>query len=115
MDDKTALYLVREDYDDKEYEAIETDVDGGHLKHDVTLYYCVYLRKSDNTCWQVFYECSYYDGLDASSVYAVQVEKKEVLTIEWVSVKCSSKRQDCAKRGISSDLTPGYLESIWRW
>ena len=29
MDDKTALDLVREDYDDKEYEAIETDVDGG--------------------------------------------------------------------------------------
>ena len=87
MDDKTALDLVREDCDDKEYEAIETDVDGGHLKHDVTLYYCVYLRKSDNTYWQVFYECSYNEGLDNYSVHATQVEKKEVVTTEWVSVK----------------------------
>ena len=87
MDDKTALDLVWEDCDDKEYEAIETNVDVGHLKHDVTLYYGVYLRKSDSTYWQVFYECSCSEGLDASSVYTVQVEKKEVLTIEWVSVK----------------------------
>ena len=87
MDGKTALDLVREDYDDKEYEAIETNVDGGHLKHDVTLYHCVYLRKSDNTYWQVLYECSYREGLDAFSVTAIQVEKKEVVTIEWVSVK----------------------------
>ena len=94
MDDKTALDLVREDYDDKEYEAIETNVDVGHLKHDVTLYYCVYLRKSDNTCWQVFYECSYSEGLDASSVYTVQVEKKEVVTIEWVGVKNVSSRKE---------------------
>ena len=27
--------------------------------------------------------------------------------------KCSSKRQDCSKRGIPFDLTPEYLESIW--
>jgi len=84
MDDKTALDLVRKDYDDKEYEAIETRVDGGHLKHDVTLYYGVYLRKSDNTYWQVFYECSYNYGLDDFSVTANQVEKKEVVKIEWV-------------------------------
>jgi hypothetical protein len=87
MDYETALDLVREDYDDEEYKAIETDVDGGPLKHDVTLYYCVYLRKSDNTYWKVFYEYSYNKGLDDSSVTATQVEKKEVVTIEWVSVK----------------------------
>lgn len=27
--------------------------------------------------------------------------------------KCSSKRQDCLKRGIPFDLTPEYLEAIW--
>ena len=27
--------------------------------------------------------------------------------------KCSSKRQDCNKRGIIFDLTPEYLERIW--
>ncbi len=27
--------------------------------------------------------------------------------------KCSSKRQDCNKRGITFDLTPEYLERIW--
>ena len=27
--------------------------------------------------------------------------------------KCSSKRQDCLKRGIPFDLTPEYLETVW--
>jgi hypothetical protein len=87
MDYETALNLARQDYDEEEYEPIKEYVDAGHLKHDYTLYYDVYLRKSDNTYWQVFYECSYNDGLDKESVTAAQVEKKEVVTVEWVAVK----------------------------
>ena len=87
MDYKTALNLALEEYDDGDYELIEQDVDAGHLKHDVTLYYHVYLRKSDNTYWQVYYSQSYNYGFYEDSVEATQVEKKEVVTFEWVVVK----------------------------
>jgi hypothetical protein len=83
MDYETALNLAQENYDARDYEAIEENVDAGHLKHDTTLYYGVYLRKLDNTYWQVFYACSYNDGFDEDSVEVRQVEKKEVVTVEW--------------------------------
>ena len=87
MDNQTALSLVTEDYDDKDYDIIEWGVDDGHVKHDTTAYYSVFLRKSDDTYWKVNYHTSYNYGLDEDNVYGSQVEKKEVVKTIWVSIK----------------------------
>lgn len=83
MNEQIALSLVQEDYDESEYEPIEECVDDGHVKHDSTNYYSIFLRKSDMTYWQINYTISYDNGLDDDSVYAYQVEKKEVVTTIW--------------------------------
>jgi hypothetical protein len=87
MDEKTALLLVREDYNEDEYETIEEWVDDGHSKHDDTNYYNIVLRKGDNTHWKIKFTSSYNNGLDDYSVYALQVEKREVVTVQWVAKK----------------------------
>ena len=87
MDEQTALLLVQEDYIGSEYEVIEEWIDDGHRKHDATNYYNIVLRKGDNTYWKINFISSYNNGLDEYSVYACQVEKKEVVTVEWVTKK----------------------------
>ena len=87
MDEETALLLVREDYNENEYEMIEEWVDDGHSKHDATNYYNIVLRKADNTYWKIDFISSYDYGLDDCSVYAYQVEKREVVTVEWAVKK----------------------------
>ena len=87
MDEKTALLLLRENYNEDEYEAIEEWVDNGHSKHDGTNYYNIVLRKGDNTHWKINFTSSYDNGLDDDSVYAIQVEKREVVTAQWVAKK----------------------------
>lgn len=86
MDAQVALELVREDYDEDEYEAVEEYVDDGHAKHDSTNYYSIFLRKSDNTYWKVSFTTSYKYGLDEDSVYTNQVVKKEVTKTVWWAV-----------------------------
>ena len=85
MDEQTALLLVQEDYNENEYEMIEEFVDEGHSKHDATNYYSIALRKVDNTYWKINFINSYNYGLDEYSVYAYQVEKREVITVKWVA------------------------------
>ena len=85
MDEQTALLLVQEDYNENEYEMIEECVDEGHSKHDATNYYSIALRKVDNTYWKINFIISYNYGLDEYSVYAYQVEKREVITVKWVA------------------------------
>jgi hypothetical protein len=84
MDDQIAIGLIQ-DEGVEGYEAIEDGVDAGHFKLDITDYYSVFLRKSDNTYWQVNYQISYNYGLDEESIYFYQVEKKEVVTTVWVA------------------------------
>lgn len=85
MDEQTALLLVRENYNEDEYGVIEKWVDDGHEKHDATNYYNIVLRKGDNTYWKINFTSSYSYGLDEVSVYAHQVEKREVVTVQWVA------------------------------
>jgi hypothetical protein len=87
MDEQTALLLVQEDYNENEYEVVEEWVDDGHEKHDATNYYNIVLRKGDNTYWKINFTSSYNYGLDEYSVYAIQVEKIEVVTTQWVAKK----------------------------
>ena len=93
MDTETALSIIEEDYDDSEYEIVEDMVDDGHEKHDSTNYYSIVLRKSDNTFWKVSYTISYEDGLDEYSVYASEVEKKQVVTHLWTPKTKSTKER----------------------
>lgn len=86
MDEQTAIDLVLEDYYEDAYEMVEDWVDEGHFKHDSTHYYNIVLRKGDNTYWKINFISSYEYGLDEYSVYAHQVEKKEIVTAEWVSI-----------------------------
>ena len=87
MDEQTALLLVQEDYNVNEYEVVEEWVDEGHSKHDATNYYNIVLCKGDNTYWKINFISSYNYGLDEDSVYAHQVEKREVVTVKWVALK----------------------------
>jgi len=87
MDEQTALLLVQEDYNADEYGVIEEWIDDGHSKHDATNYYIIVLRKGDNTYWKINFTCSYNWGFEEDSVYAYQVEKREVVTVEWVASK----------------------------
>jgi hypothetical protein len=87
MDDFAALLLLQENYNEDEYEVVEEWVDDGHRKHDSTDYYNIVLRKGDNTYWKINFTASYNDGLDDDSVYAHQVEKREVVTVKWVAKK----------------------------
>lgn len=85
MDYQIALNLIQEDYNESDYEPIEEWVDDGHWKHDLTQYYSIFLRKSDNTFWKVSFMSSYNEGLDEDSVEFHGVNKKEVTLIKWVS------------------------------
>lgn len=84
MDNETALDIIREDYDDSEYEVVEGCVDDGHYKHDSTNYYSVVQRLSDKTFWKILFTSSYNYGIDKYSIYTCEVEKKEVITHSWV-------------------------------
>lgn len=84
MDNETALDIIREDYDESEYEVIEDSVDDGHLKHDINKYYHIVQRLSDKTFWKILFMSSYNYGLDEYSIYACEVEKVEVVRHKWV-------------------------------
>ena len=84
MDNYTALKLIREDYDGSDYTAVEEWVDDGHVEHDTTSYYSIFLRKADMTYWIIRFHSSYKCGLDEYSVYAQEAEKKERVITEWV-------------------------------
>lgn len=84
MDEQTAIDLIQENYEEDDYESVEEFVDDGHAKHDATNYYSIFLRKSDNTYWKVSFTSSYNWGLDEASVYASQVNKKEVTKTVWM-------------------------------
>ena len=86
MDNETALNIIQEEYDEDEYEVIEGGEDG-HVKHDVTAYYTIVLRKSDNTHWKIGYHSSYNYGLDEYSVRVEQVKKAEFVQTVWRAVK----------------------------
>jgi hypothetical protein len=87
MELKTAIAILDEDYDEDVYEIIEDRVDDGHVKHDVTAYYTIVLRKSDNTFWQLGWTASYTWGIDDDDVSAIQVKKEEVVMTVWKVVK----------------------------
>jgi hypothetical protein len=87
MELKTAIAILHEDYDEDEYEIIEDCVDDGHVKHDVTAYYTIVLRKSDNTFWQLNWTVSYNWGINDDDVSAIQVKKEEVVKTVWKVVK----------------------------
>jgi hypothetical protein len=86
MDDKTALAIIYEDYDESEYQVVEDQVDDGHYKHDSTNYYSIVQRLSDKTFWKIMFTSSYNWGVDEYSIYSYEVEKKEVVTHSWVTV-----------------------------
>lgn len=84
MDNETALDIIREDYDDSEYEVVEGCVDDGHSKHDSTNYYSVVQRLSDKTFWKILFTSSYNYGIDEYSIYTCEVEKVEVVRHKWI-------------------------------
>lgn len=87
LNEELALALITEDYDAAEWQSVEGDVDAGHVKHDITAYYSIFKRLSDNTFWKVSFDISYDYGLDEYSVYSEQVQKVEVITTRWKTVK----------------------------
>jgi len=86
MNNETALNIIQEEYDEDEYEVIEVGEDG-FVKHDVTAYYIIVSRKSDNTHWKIGYHSSYNYGLDEYSIWVEQVKKVEFVQTVWRAVK----------------------------
>jgi hypothetical protein len=86
MNNETALNIIQEEYDEDEYEVIEVGEDG-FVKHDITAYYIIVLRKSDSTYWNIAYLSSYNYGLEEDSVRVEQVKKVEFVQTVWRAVK----------------------------
>lgn len=83
MKRKEALDILYETYDKEKYEVLEGGEDY-FVKHDITRYYTVVLRKSDNTTWKICYDSSYEYGLNDYSVEVFEAEKEEITTTVWV-------------------------------
>lgn len=86
MDFETALSLVTEDHDEKEYTLITDWVDDGHSKHDYTDYYIIALSKVDNTFWRINFTSSYSYGVSEDYLFWYKVKKKAVTQEVWVQV-----------------------------
>lgn len=84
LTDKLALDLVREDYDEGVWEALEQDIDDGFVKHDITAYHSTYLNKESGEIFVVNYQCSYNHGLDDYNIYWYKAKKKEITTVQYV-------------------------------